>query len=70
MFEATAVDRPSSFWIYGGVPEDVWDKAEGDGTLGELPINHSALFAPAIMPTLQIATDAYAVAALTWLAKK
>ena len=35
----------------------------------DIPANHSAGFAPVIMPTLQIGLDAYAVAALTWLAK-
>lgn len=64
------MNKPSSYWIYGGIDPEVWDKAEKEGRLGEdIPINHSALFAPVIMPTLQIATDAYAVAALTWLAK-
>lgn len=67
---ATAVDRPAVFWTYGGVVPEVWDKAVEEGRLVEdIPINHSAFFAPQIMPTLQVATDAYAVAALTWLVK-
>jgi hypothetical protein len=41
-----------------------------EGRRGDVPINHSAYFAPVIMPTLQVAVDAYAVAALTWLLKK
>lgn len=62
--------KPCSFWIYGGTDPELWDKAEKEGRLTEdIPINHSAYFAPVIMPTLQIATDAYAVAALTWLGK-
>jgi len=68
---ATSVNRPSSFWIYGGTDTQKWDEAEKKGTTGEdIPINHSALFAPVVMPTLQVATDAYAVAALTWLVKR
>ncbi|KAK5113172.1 hypothetical protein LTR85_010990 [Meristemomyces frigidus] len=67
----TAVGRPCSFFIYGGTDEKVWDKAEEEGTLSEkIPINHSGLFYPVIMPTLRVATDAYAAGALTWLAKR
>ena len=66
----TSVDRPCCFWIYGGTDPQVWDRAEEKGTLEEeVPINHSALFAPVIQPTLRVATDAYALGALTWLAK-
>ncbi|GAB7353557.1 hypothetical protein MBLNU459_g3991t1 [Dothideomycetes sp. NU459] len=68
---ATAINRPSSFWIYGGTDPELWDKSEKEGRLTEdVPINHSSSFAPVIMPTLKVAVDAYAVAALTWLAKK
>ncbi|KAF2724749.1 metal-dependent amidase/aminoacylase/carboxypeptidase [Polychaeton citri CBS 116435] len=65
----TAVNRPVSFWQYGGTDPALWDKAEKDGVLeSTIPINHSAKFAPVIMPTLQCALDAYALAALSWLA--
>jgi amidohydrolase len=65
---ATAINKPSVFWAYGGTDPAIWDKAEKAGRLTEdIPINHSPYFAPAIMPTLQVAVDAYAVAALTWL---
>lgn len=44
---------------------------EKEGTLSEkIPINHSGLFYPVIQPTLTVATDGYAAAALTWLGKK
>ncbi|KAF2152795.1 metal-dependent amidase/aminoacylase/carboxypeptidase [Myriangium duriaei CBS 260.36] len=67
---ATAINKPSCFWTYGGTPHDLWASAEKAGRIREeIPINHSAKFAPQIMPTLQVAIDAYAVAALTWLAK-
>ncbi|KAI5208615.1 hippurate hydrolase [Aureobasidium subglaciale] len=67
---ATAISKPSSFWTYGGTDPETWDKVAADGRPGDVPINHSAYFAPVIMPTLQVAVDAYAVAALTWLLKK
>ncbi|KAK8023606.1 hypothetical protein PG993_011672 [Apiospora rasikravindrae] len=68
---ATAVGKPYCFFMYGGVEAEAWDRAESQGTLAEsIPSNHSALFAPAIMPTLQVGLDGYAAAALTFLGKK
>ena len=55
--------------MYGGVDEKVWDEHEKAKTLKELPINHSAFFAPVIQPTMRVAVDAYALAALEWLKK-
>ena len=67
----TAVGKPCSFFMYGGTEMELWDKCEEEGTLSEkIPINHSGLFYPVIQPTLTVATDAYAVGALTWLLKK
>jgi amidohydrolase len=67
----TAVGKPTCFFMYGGTDPEVWDKHEAAGTLSEsIPINHSGLFYPVIMPTLQVAVDAYAAGALTWLAKR
>jgi len=67
----TAVGKPCCFFMYGGTDHEKWDQAEKKGTLGEeIPINHSGLFAPVIHPTLQTGLDAYAVAALTFLAKQ
>jgi hippurate hydrolase len=58
----------SGFWTYGGVDPQVYDEAERKETIAEdIPANHSAEFAPVIMPTLQNGLDAYAVGALTWL---
>ena len=65
----TAVKRPCCFWLYGGSDPALVDRLKKEGKLGELPINHSAYFAPVIQPTLKFAVDAYAVAALTWLMK-
>ena len=68
---ATAVGKPFSFFMYGGVDPEVWDRCEAEGTLSEkIAINHSAMFWPVIMPTLQVACDGYAVGALTWLVEK
>jgi len=64
---ATAVNRPANYWCYGGIDPAIWDKAEEAGKLESLPFNHSPYFAPVVQPTLMVATDAYAVAALTWL---
>jgi hippurate hydrolase len=35
----------------------------------DIPVNHSEFFAPVIEPTLAVSTQAYVVAALTYLAK-
>nr|POF05441.1 thermostable carboxypeptidase 1 [Quercus suber] len=68
---ATAVDRPASFFMYGGTDPELWDRCDKAGTVkAEVPSNHSGLFAPKIHPTLQTGLDAYAVGALTWLLKK
>ncbi|KAK7917639.1 hypothetical protein PG985_011247 [Apiospora marii] len=68
---ATAVGKPYCFFMYGGVEAAAWDRAESEGTLAEsIPSNHSALFAPAVMPTLQVGLDGYAAAALTFLGKQ
>lgn len=64
---ASAVDRPYSFFMYGGVDTEVWDKAEKKGKLDEIPANHSPFFAPVIEPTLKAGLDGYAVGALTFL---
>ena len=59
----------TGFWTYGGADPELYDKAEAAGTLQkDIPANHSAKFAPVIMPTLQIGLDAYAAGALAWLA--
>lgn len=66
----TAVSRPCSFFMYGGVDPGHWDACEAEGTLSEkVPINHSGLFAPVVLPTLRTGLDGYAVAALTFLEK-
>ncbi|CAL8577131.1 hypothetical protein XPA_002977 [Xanthoria parietina] len=64
---ARAIKVPSIFWMLGGCDPIKWDEAERSGKIGEIPMNHSAEFAPAIEPTLRTGVDALAVAALTFL---
>ena len=67
---ATAVGKPYCFFMYGGTDPTRWDEAEAKGLLEQsIPSNHSGLFAPVIMPTLQAGLDGYAAAALTFLIK-
>ncbi|KAL8655585.1 MAG: hypothetical protein Q9210_000795 [Variospora velana] len=64
---ARAIDVPSIFWSLGGCEPAKWDDANKRGALKEIPINHSAGFAPVIEPTLRTGMDALALAALTFL---
>ncbi|KAL9013617.1 MAG: hypothetical protein Q9173_001694 [Seirophora scorigena] len=64
---ARAINVPSIFWILGGCESAKWDDANKRGALKEIPINHSAGFAPVIEPTLKTGMDALALAALTFL---
>jgi metal-dependent amidase/aminoacylase/carboxypeptidase family protein len=66
---ATAVGKPSCFFLYGGIDPEVYDKAEKEGKMKEIPGNHSPFFAPVIQPTLTVGLDGYVVAALTFLGK-
>jgi metal-dependent amidase/aminoacylase/carboxypeptidase family protein len=66
---ATTVGKPSCFFLYGGINPEVYDKAEKDGKMKELPGNHSPFFAPVIQPTLTKGIDGYVVSALTFLGK-
>lgn len=66
----TAIGKPTCFWVYGGVDPATYDDLEKKGKLNEVPVNHSAYFAPVIQPTLTVAVDGYALSALTWLLKK
>ena len=54
----------------GVTDPQLYDRAEAAGKLQEdIPANHSAKFAPVILPTLQVGLDAYAAGALAWLIK-
>lgn len=60
---------PSVFWFVGGVDRDMYANAKRNGTIGELPTNHSPYFAPVIHPTVETGVETLVVAALAWLGK-
>lgn len=60
---------PYSYWFVGSVASEQYRAAVAAGTVASaIPANHSPFFAPAIDPTLEIATKAQLVAALSYLA--
>jgi amidohydrolase len=60
---------PYTYWFVGSVPPEKYRAAVAAGTVSsDIPANHSPFFAPAVDPTLGIATRAQAVAALAYLA--
>jgi hippurate hydrolase len=69
---ATAAGAPCVFWLLGGAnPADF----DGASTVQEiaakmlgLPANHSPMYAPQIVPTLDIGAAALVAAARKWLA--
>jgi hippurate hydrolase len=65
----TAWGAPYTFWFLGGVDAEAYDAAEQAGRVArDIPVNHSALFAPVVQPTLDTGTQALVVGALAWLA--
>ena len=66
---ATAVGRPSCFFLYGGTDPEVYGRLEAEGRMSEVPGNHSPFFAPVVQPTLRVGFEGYAVSALTFLGK-
>jgi metal-dependent amidase/aminoacylase/carboxypeptidase family protein len=66
---ATAIGKPSCFFLYGGIDPELYDQKEKEGKLQELPGNHSPHFAPVIRPTLDRGIDGYIISALTFMGK-
>ncbi|WP_040699523.1 amidohydrolase [Nocardiopsis kunsanensis] len=65
---AEAFGAPYTYWGLGGIDPQLWDRAEREGRVEqEVPVNHSAVFAPVVQPTLTTGTQALVVAALAWL---
>jgi amidohydrolase len=65
----TALGVPYTYWFIGGIDADRYDAAEKAGRIAQdIPVNHSANFAPVIHPTLDTGTQALVVGALAWLA--
>lgn len=68
---ALAANAPLAFWILGGADPELFTGAASIEDLrkmvGDLPSNHSPLFAPVVTPTLQIGVAALQSAAKAWL---
>jgi hippurate hydrolase len=65
----SALGVPYTYWFVGGIDAAVYDAAEKAGRVAQdIPVNHSARFAPVVQPTLDTGTQALVVAALAWLA--
>jgi metal-dependent amidase/aminoacylase/carboxypeptidase family protein len=65
----TAMGAPYTYWFIGGIDADRYEKAAQAGRVAQdIPVNHSAAFAPVLQPTLDTGTQALVVAALAWLA--
>lgn len=58
---------PYCYWTFGGTSQEKWDDAVKKGKLQDIPINHSAYFAPVIQPTMETGVDALVVGALSFL---
>lgn len=59
---------PYCYWTFGGTDQEKWDDAEKRGRLQEeIPINHSAYFAPVIQPTMKTGVEALVVGAMSFL---
>ncbi len=64
-----ALGVPYTYWFVGGIDAAVYDAAEQAGRIAQdIPVNHSARFAPVLQPTLDTGTQALVVGALAWLA--
>jgi amidohydrolase len=65
----TALGVPYTYWFIGGTDPADYEKAAQAGRVAQdVPVNHSATFAPVVQPTLDTGTQALVVAALAWLA--
>ena len=63
----TALGVPYTYWFIGGIDADRYGKAAAGRVAQDIPVNHSAGFAPVLQPTLDTGTQALVVAALAWL---
>jgi amidohydrolase len=63
-----ALGVPYTYWGIGGTDPALYQQAEAAGRRSQdVPVNHSARFAPVLQPTLDTGTAALTVAALAWL---
>ena len=66
----TALGVPYTYWCVGGADPEAYRTAEEAGRVAQdVPVNHSATFAPVLQPTLDTGTQALVVAALAWLGR-
>jgi hippurate hydrolase len=64
----TALGAPYTYWFIGGTDPATYEEATRAGRVSQdIPVNHSASYAPVIQPTLDTGTQALVVAALAWL---
>jgi hippurate hydrolase len=65
----TALGTPYTYWFIGGIDPATYDAAERAGRIAQdVPVNHSAAFAPVLQPTLDTGTQALVAGALAGLA--
>lgn len=65
-----ALEVPYTYWGIGGIDPEVYESARAAGRVSEdIPVNHSATFAPILQPTLDTGTTALVVAAMSWLGR-
>jgi amidohydrolase len=62
-----AAGCPAVYWGFGGGDPEAYARAEDEGRIAELPINHSPQFAPVVAPTLGTGVAALVVASMAWL---
>jgi hippurate hydrolase len=63
-----ALGVPYTYWGIGGVDPGVYQAAAQAGRVDQdIPVNHSARFAPVIQPTLDTGTQAMVTAAMAWV---
>jgi len=60
---------PYVFWFVGGTDPATYAKAVADGTVRNIPSNHSPRFAPVLEPTFEVGARAMLAAASAWLCK-
>lgn len=66
----TSLGIPYTYWGVGGMDPATYARAEAEGRIAQdVPVNHSATFAPVLQPTLDTATTALVVATLAWVAR-
>lgn len=63
-------DVPYVFWFVGGTDPSVYARAKQDGTVNQIPSNHSPKFAPQIHPTLETGLQALLTAASAWICEE